>query len=118
MSDKGATLGRREVRRNVVHAGKQAARNRASRSHHFRAVLSQYLDDGAAHSLRPSRDERSATRESEIEAHVVISSLAIEVPSRVKRYCRSTGLPGKSPVTRANTVTSGLETSTASGSLV
>jgi hypothetical protein len=43
----------------------------------------------------------------EIEAHAVISSLAIEAPSSVKRYFSSTGLPGKSPVTRAVTVTSG-----------
>ena len=51
-------------------------------------------------------------------AHAVITSLAIEAPSSVKRYCSSTGLPGKSPVTRAVTVTSVPETSTASGSLV
>ena len=38
-----------------------------------------------------------------IEAHAVISSLAIEAPSSVKRYFSSTGLPGKSPVTRAVT---------------
>ncbi len=37
-----------------------------------------------------------------IEAHAVISSLAIEAPSSVKRYFSSTGLPGShatSPVT-------------------
>ena len=43
----------------------------------------------------------------------MISSLAIEAPSSVKRYRRFTGLPGKSPVIRAVTVTSGPETSTA-----
>ena len=64
LSDKGATLSRRDVRRDVVHAGKRAARNRASRGHHARAVLSQHLDDGGADSLRPGRDERSAARES------------------------------------------------------
>jgi hypothetical protein len=56
-----------------------------ARGHHFRAVLSQCLDDGGTYPFRPCCDERSAARESEIEAHAVISSLAIEAPSSVKR---------------------------------
>ena len=71
LCDKGAPLSRRDVRRDVVHAGKRVAPNRASRGHHVRAVLSQHFDDGGADSLRPGRDERSATRESKIEAILI-----------------------------------------------
>ena len=69
----------------VLSRRKRVGRNRASRGHHVRAVLAQYLGDRGAHPLRPGYDKRSATRESEIEAHVVISSLAMAAPSSVKR---------------------------------
>ena len=42
-----------------------------------------------------------------IEAHSAISSLAILSPSSAKRYRSSTGLPGKSPATRAVTMAQG-----------
>ena len=119
MRDRAQPVSRRDVCCDVMHAGRRASRGIE------RAVVTTFAPfsrststTARADPLRPGRDERSAARESEIEAHAVISSLAIVAPSSVKRYRSSTGLPGKSPVTRAVTVTSGPETSTASGSLV
>src|SRR6266853_2382918 len=69
-----------------------------------RTTVVQHLDDGRADALRAGGDEHAPTGQFEIEAHGPISSRAILSPSRVNRYWRSTGLPGKSPVTRPVTV--------------
>jgi hypothetical protein len=86
-----APLACRQVRCNVAHPRAIVTRRRTCRRGDNRAVLPQDRDDGGADPLRACRDERAAAREPGIEAHVVISSLAILSPSRAKRYRSSTG---------------------------
>ena len=66
LRDLGAARGCRDVRCDVVHAGKGVAWNRAGRGHYFRAVLRQHLDDRGADPFRPGRHERATTGELEI----------------------------------------------------
>src|SRR6202008_5081351 len=88
----------------VVHASR-GVRGTGSRRRDPRPTgVVQPLDDGRADALGAGGDERAATGQFKLEAHGAISSRAILSPSRVKRYWRSTGLPGKSPVTRPVTV--------------
>src|SRR5262245_46458969 len=118
LGDCSATDGRREVRRDVMHARDDIARQRPGSGHDVRTRLRQNLDDRGSDAFRPAGHERATTGELEVEDHGLISSLATLSPSTAKWYRSSRGLPGKSPVSRARTTTSSPKTSTVSGSLV
>jgi pimeloyl-ACP methyl ester carboxylesterase len=104
LRDSRAARSRRHVRGDVVHASVCVSGNCACRRDDCCTSVVQHIDDSRADALRAGGDERAAPCQFEIEAHGAISSRAILSPSRVKRYWRSTGLPGKSPVTRPVTV--------------
>ena len=116
--DTGAALGCRDVRCDVVHAGKGVARNRAGRGHDFRAVLRQHLDDRGANPFRSGRHERATSGELEIEARTAESPggnfVAIECEAVAQLYGTAGEFAGEACIDGDVRPT----TSTVSGSLV
>lgn len=112
----GCALRGRKVSGDIVHGIDWLLRMRARDSHDPRVRVHQRSNDRRTHATTTSGNQRALARQLQIAAHGVISSEAILPRSSAKLYRRSTGLPGKFPVTRPVTIQVSPWVSSSSGS--
>src|SRR6266700_3426410 len=93
-------------------------RRRARRSHDLRSRVTECPHDCGADTFGAAGYQRALIGELQIKAHGVISRNAIFLRSSRKTNRKSTGLPGKLPVSRLVTTYRPSFCSTAKGSLV
>ena len=95
----GAFRGR-EISSNEAHAVGRLRRRRARRSHDVRSRVTECPHDCGADTFGAAGYQRALIGELQIKAHGVISRNAIFLRSSRKTNRKSTGLPGKLPVSR------------------
>src|SRR5258708_34904759 len=113
----GAFRGR-EISSNEAHAVVRLRRRRTRRSYDVRSRVTECPHDCGADTFGAAGYQRALIGELQIKAHGVISRNAIFPRSSRKTNRKSTGLPGKLPVSRLVTTYRPSFCSTAKGSLV